>query len=136
MITKYNCEFIVFFDGHCGLCNKSVDFLMNHDTTRKFKYSPLQSELFRTLKNKDLSENVDSLYVYDGKDFYIKTRGWMILAKELGGVWKALALIANILPDKILDFFYDQIAKHRYKIFGRRDQCRMPTAEERELFIT
>lgn len=128
-------KYVVFFDGYCGLCNRSVDFLIQKDTQRKFQYSPLQGEYIKTLDvNIDL-KNLKTLYVYDGQRLLSKTKAWRTLADELGGVWGMLATISRVIPIFILDFVYDLIAKSRYRIFGERSSCRMPTPEERDLFI-
>lgn len=130
-----NSLYIVFFDGYCGLCSWAVDFLMARDKQKKFKYSPLQGEYIKNLAiNIDIS-NLDTLYVYDGQRLLTKTKAWRILAYELGGIWKVLSICSKIIPIFILDSIYDLIAKHRYKFFGKKENCRLPTPDEREFFF-
>ena len=128
-------KYVVFFDGYCGLCNRSVDVLIKSDTQRKFQYNPLQGEYIKTLDVDIDLNNLKTLYVYDGCKLISKTKAWRTLADELGGVWGMLATISRVIPVFILDFVYDLIAKSRYRIFGERSSCRMPTPEERDLFI-
>lgn len=80
-------------------------------------------------------KNLKTLYVYDGHKLLSKTKAWRTLADELGGVWGVLATVSRIIPVFILDFFYDLVAKSRYRVFGERPDCRIPTPEERDLFI-
>jgi predicted DCC family thiol-disulfide oxidoreductase YuxK len=127
--------YIIFFDGYCGLCNGAVDFLIQKDKNKKFKYSPLQGEYIKKLNINIDKNNLDTLYVYDGEILLSKTKAWRCLAEELGGIWKFLAILSQILPLFILDFFYDVVAKNCYKIFNKRDVCRLPSPEEQSLFL-
>ena len=119
---------IVFFDGVCNLCNKSVDFLIKADRKRVLKYAPLQSAK-KTLKSKD-----SIVFLSEGQE-YQKSKAILKILSKLGGFYKFIGAVFSIIPSFILDVFYDLIAKNRYKIFGRKDNCRLPTKEELELFI-
>ena len=126
---------IVFFDGVCGLCNTSVDFLIKTDRTQSLRYSPLQGEAIKAY-NLSLNENeLDTLYIWTGEKMLTKSEGWLWLMSGLGGFWFLLTLPCRILPYKLMDLVYDFIARHRYKIFGKREACRIPSPEERELFL-
>ncbi len=130
-----NVAYVVFFDGFCGLCSGAVDFLIARDTQKKFKYSPLQGEYIKALNVNIDTNNLDTLYVYDGFKIFEKTKAWTLLAYELGGFWKFLSICSKIVPVFILDFFYDLIARYRYKIFGKKETCRLPSPEQRDLFL-
>lgn len=133
--SKKSPYIIVFFDGYCGLCSWAVDFLMARDKNKKFKYSPLQGEYIKTL-GLDLNlQDLQTLYVHDGKILLQKTKAWRFLAFQLGGPWKFLASMSYVFPLFFLDFIYDLIAKNRYKIFGKRETCRLPTVDEQDLFL-
>lgn len=134
--SKENPFIIVFFDGYCGLCSWAVDFLIARDKHKKFKYSPLQGEYVKSLGLKLNLQNLDTLYVHDGEHLLAKTKAWRLLAFKLGGFWKFLAFLSYILPLFVWNFIYDLIAKNRYKIFGKRETCRLPTPEEQDLFIS
>lgn len=133
--SKENPFIIVFFDGYCGLCSWAVDFLMARDKHKKFKYSPLQGQYVKSLGLNLNLEKLDTLYVYHDGITYEKTHALRKLAVELGGVWDVLGIISIIFPVFVWSFIYDQIAKNRYKIFGKRETCRLPTAEEQDLFL-
>ena len=135
-------KIVVFFDGYCGLCSQAVDFLIARDSQRKFLYSPLQGDFVRELNyrldSKELQinpNNLQTLYVYDGKVVLEKTKAWQKLATELGGPWKVLARISFVIPNFILNLAYDVISKNRFKFFGKRETCRLPTTEEHHLFL-
>nr|MBA2405280.1 DUF393 domain-containing protein [Bdellovibrionales bacterium] len=120
---------VIFFDGHCGLCNGFVDFMMKIDQQGRFKFSPLQSEFAKSQLTPADVENLDSVVVLiDGKK-YRKAEGVFKALASLGGAWKTTNAL-TFIPSKILNFGYDMVAKNRYRIFGKRETCRLPTAQE------
>lgn len=125
---------IIYFDGVCGLCNGFVDFIMKIDRRAVFKFSPLQSEHAKTSLPKEYTENLDSVVVQiDGKTFQ-KSKAVFAVMKKLGGVW-AIAGVVGFLPEGLLNKGYDLVAENRYKVFGKKDSCRLPTPDERARFI-
>lgn len=125
---------IVFFDGYCGLCNGFVDFMMKVDKEGQFKFSPLQSEYAKAnLSPSDVEDLKSVVVLIDGKT-YRKAEGVFKALASLGGIWKLSALSA-IVPSGILNFGYNLVAENRYRLFGKRDTCRLPTPEERARFI-
>ena len=126
---------IVLFDGVCNFCNGAVNFIINRDHANRFKFAPLQSDLGLELRAKyQIDDKVDSIIlVEDDKAFMHSTAGLRI-AKGLGGIYY-LAYIFIIVPAFIRDFVYKTFAKNRYRLFGKKDVCMMPTAEIRERFL-
>ena len=125
---------IIFFDGYCGLCNGFVDFIIKFDKKAVFKFSPLQSEFAKSkLPSVDIKDLKTVVVSINGKT-YRKAEAALKALAELGWPWKGL-LIFTLLPEKILNLFYDLIAVNRYRLFGKRETCRLPTPEERERFI-
>jgi predicted DCC family thiol-disulfide oxidoreductase YuxK len=125
---------VIFFDGHCGLCNGFVDFMMKVDPKGIFKFSPLQSEFARqNLPAEDIQELKSVVVLIDGQ-ILRKSEGVIAALQELGGVW-SLTKTLNVLPSFIRNKGYDLVAANRYKIFGKKDSCRLPTQAERERFI-
>ncbi len=125
---------VIFFDGVCGLCNGFVDFIMKIDREGKFKFSPLQSEYARTTLPPEFTANLDSVVVQmDGKTLR-KSKAVFAVLKKLGGVW-GVAGVLGVLPEGFLNKAYDLVAEHRYKIFGKKETCRLPTPEERARFV-
>lgn len=131
-----NTHYIILFDGVCNFCNFWVNFLLDRDKKDKFRFTPLQSEKGEQLLKKfNLStEDFDTFVFIDGDKYYIRSTAVLLVAKNLPGLWKILyALI--IIPRPIRDFFYSLVAKNRYKLFGKRETCRIPTPEERNKFL-
>ncbi|MBL8182744.1 MAG: thiol-disulfide oxidoreductase DCC family protein [Blastocatellia bacterium] len=126
---------IVLFDGVCNFCNGSVNFIIDHDREKRFKFAPLQSEIGQSLiAEHSIPRDVDSvILVEDGKVYMHSTAGLRI-AKGLGGIW-SLAYVFIIVPAFIRDWAYKTFAKYRYRMFGKTDACMMPTADVRERFL-
>ena len=124
-------ERIIVFDGICGLCNKSIDLLMKLDTQKHFRYTSLQGKFVKTL---GIAQDIDSIIFYEDGILYYKSTAILKILRSLGGIW-IIGNIFYLIPNVIRDFIYDIIAKYRYKIFGKRESCRMPKEGEEELFI-
>jgi len=125
---------VIFFDGYCGLCNGFVDFVMKIDKAGVFKFSPLQSDFAKAnLKPEDIQQLKSVVVLIDGKTFR-KAQAVMKVFAQLQGGWKALSTL-GLLPSGILNLGYDLVAENRYRLFGKRETCRLPTPEERTRFI-
>jgi predicted DCC family thiol-disulfide oxidoreductase YuxK len=130
---------IIFFDGVCGLCNRTVDFVLREDREQVFLYSPLQGETFRSIK-RDYPEtlNADSIFVLRSgpeKEILLQKSDALIHIVDNLPRYRWLATIGRMLPAPIRDSTYRLIAATRYRIWGKRDSCRLPTAEERVRFL-
>ena len=133
---------IVFFDGVCGLCNRSVDFLIARDHEHRLLFAPLQGETFAAVTGDrpDLRA-IDSIIVLhekpgtDRREFHVRSRAALFALSRIGPPWTWLQRIASWVPQTLSDAIYRCIAKVRYRIWGRTEACRMPTAEERALFL-
>ena len=138
---------IVLFDGVCNFCNGAVNFIIKHDTDKKFRFAPLQSAFGEQMKAKfGIGDEVDSIIlvqrqVQPGANFkmemgsvFLHSTAALKIAKELGLPW-SLAFAGIILPTPIRDWFYKLFAKYRYALFGKKDVCMIPTPELRERFI-
>ena len=125
---------VIFFDGYCGLCNGFVDFMMKVDREAIFKFSPLQSDFAKdNLKPQDVA-NLKSLVVMIDQDTYRKATGVIEALTKLGGCWKLISVL-RILPSGLLNIGYDFVATNRYRLFGKRKTCRLPTPVEKTRFI-
>ena len=133
---------VVFFDGVCGLCNRTVDFLIARDHGRVLRYAPLQGDTFRevTGDRPDLRA-VDSVIVMhesagsSRREFHVRSRAALFALSRLGPPWTSLRRIASWVPRPLSDLVYRFIARVRYRVWGKLDACRMPTAAERDLFL-
>lgn len=127
---------IVLFDGVCNFCNDWVNFIIARDTRGYFKFAPLQSDAAAELLNQhsvDPAETDSVIIIEDGRAYTYSTAALRI-AKGLGGIW-ALAYLFIIVPKFIRDAGYKWIARNRYKWFGKKDVCMIPTPEVREKFL-
>jgi predicted DCC family thiol-disulfide oxidoreductase YuxK len=129
-------KIILLFDGICNLCNGLVRFVIKRDRAGKFKFASLQSEIGQSwLKRFGLVQvEFESFVMIQGDRYYSKSTAALKMLKELGGVWKIFYMFI-IIPRVVRDFFYDLIAKSRYRIFGKRDECMIPTPELKERFL-
>jgi predicted DCC family thiol-disulfide oxidoreductase YuxK len=131
-------KYIVLFDGVCNFCNNALNFIIDRDKQGKFAFASLQSEIGMEiiekhgliLRHKDL----DSIILVKNNQVYIKSRAALEIARELDGGWPFFYLFI-IIPTFVLDFFYDLLAKYRYKLFGKSETCRIPTQEVRDRFL-
>ena len=131
---------LVLYDGVCGLCSRLIQFLLKHDRRAVFAYASLQSPTGRTLVER-FGGNPDELTSFvvlpdyqTGARMLRKGNAALFVARELGWPWKA-ALALGILPAFVLDRLYDVVARTRYQVFGRLDQCLIPGPEFRRRFI-
>lgn len=129
-------KYIILFDGVCSFCNLVVDFIIRHDKKNKFRFTPLQSkQSYEILKNLKLpSQNLDTFILVTDNQLFFKSTAAIKVFKILGGFWSLFAII-NITPAFIRDYFYDLIAKNRYKIFGKRKTVRVPNENEEDKFL-
>lgn len=129
-------EKIILFDGVCNLCNSSVNFIIDHDKNDVFKFASLQSDAGQELLKKfDLStKDFDSIIFVDNGKFYTKSSAVLRIVKDFPGLWKLL-YASIIIPPFIRNFIYEIIANNRYKWFGKKDSCRIPTPELKSKFL-
>ncbi len=127
---------IILFDGVCNFCNFWVNFIIDRDSKDTFRFGALQSEKGQLLLQKfklNTSDFDTFVLIVNDKHFTNSTAALMI-SKELKSVVKILYPFIFI-PQLIRDFFYGLIGKNRYKFFGKRDICRIPTENERKKFL-
>jgi predicted DCC family thiol-disulfide oxidoreductase YuxK len=127
----------IFYDGHCGLCHRTVQFVLKRDSGRTFRFAPLQGTTFEQRVPPALRSSLPDSVVVLTSDGLLLTRSNAILhiCGRLGGVWKALAAATAIIPGPIRDAAYDLIARIRYSVFGRRSEtCPVVTPDLRARF--
>jgi len=128
---------ILLFDGLCNLCNHFVQVVIRHDKKRMFRFASLQSdtglEVLRHIR-RERGFVPDSLVLLHKGKVYIKSDAALKTASMLSGVYPLLT-IGYILPRRMRDALYDIVAKYRYKWFGRRNECMIPTPELQSRFL-
>ncbi|MBP9191819.1 MAG: thiol-disulfide oxidoreductase DCC family protein [Ignavibacteria bacterium] len=129
-------EKIILFDGVCNLCNSSVNFIIDHDKNNVFKFASLQSDAGQEiLKKQNLNtKDFDSIIFYDNGSIYTQSSAVLRIVKYFPGLWKYLYAFI-IVPPFMRNFLYNIIAVNRYKWFGKKDSCRIPTPELKSKFL-
>jgi predicted DCC family thiol-disulfide oxidoreductase YuxK len=140
---------VVLFDGVCNFCDAWVNFVIERDPGAYFKFAPLQSEVGQKIAAEnglrsattviessiDDTDPIDSvILVEDGKAFTHSTAALRI-ARRLDGLWP-LAYALIVVPRPIRDFFYRLFARYRYRMFGKKDACMVPSPEVRGRFLS
>ena len=126
---------IVFFDGVCGFCNAWVDFILARDPDGKLTFAPLQGVTAEQLLPTEDRTQLHSRVLWRPERAYRKTSAVVRIFWTLGGVWWLVGSLLWIIPRPLRNLGYDLVARNRYRIFGKKDACRMPTPEQRSRFL-
>lgn len=126
---------IVFFDGHCNLCNGVVDFLIQRDSQRQLFYASLQGKTAAQLLTIEDRTKLESLIFISGGKTFRKSEAALEIAKKLPLPWKILSYFSWI-PRWLRNSLYTVIAKNRYRFWGRQETCRIPSAEESSYLLS
>jgi predicted DCC family thiol-disulfide oxidoreductase YuxK len=135
-MNKQSTHRIILFDGVCNLCNGAVNFVIKRDTGNVFKFTPLQEKqgvLLLKMHAVD-TQKLDSIVLIENEKVYVKSSAALRIARKMSNLWP-LFFVLLIIPSFIRDGVYDFIAKNRYKWFGKKEQCMIPTPGSREKFL-
>lgn len=127
---------IILFDGVCNLCNGVVQFIIKRDREQKFRFAPLQGKTGKKL----LAEfgidpaDTDSIVLVDGDSHYVKSAAALRIAKDLNGIYPLLYSFIAV-PGFLRDGVYDIVAKYRYRWFGKKESCMIPTIDLQSRFL-
>jgi predicted DCC family thiol-disulfide oxidoreductase YuxK len=132
---------VLLYDGLCGFCDGTVQFILRHDHKKTLRFATLQGDYARGVfaRHPELA-GVDSLVLVErdpssgSERVFVRSAGALRVAKYLGGAWH-LARVIAIVPRFIRDFGYDSFARVRYRVFGQYNSCPIPTPEQRARFI-
>lgn len=129
-------EHIVFFDGVCNFCNSTVDRIFRSNTSKNIFFSSLQSDFAASflLKHGLRNTDLDTVLYYRKGRFFDRTDALIEISRELSGIYKVVPAM-KILPKFLRDAGYRWFASNRYRFFGKKETCRIPTAEERSRFL-
>ncbi len=137
MILPEN-KHIILFDGVCNLCNNAVNYIIKKDTNDLFRFASLQSEIGkRLLEQRGINpESIDSMVlIIPNIAYYIKSDAALEIIKDINTPWRFLTLF-KVVPRGFRNIVYDFIAKNRYRWYGKKDQCMLPTPELKVKFLT
>jgi predicted DCC family thiol-disulfide oxidoreductase YuxK len=128
---------IILFDGVCNLCDSAVHQIIKHDTKDVFRFVALQSVLGQKIVNhlNIDTQKTDSIILYEpGFAYYYKSEAVLEIAKHLGNLYYLITFF-SILPTSFNNYIYDYIAKNRYKWYGKKEACLIPTKELKAKFL-
>jgi predicted DCC family thiol-disulfide oxidoreductase YuxK len=134
--TRETDQPVILFDGVCNLCNGAVQFVIEHDPDGQFRFAPLQSAAGREWCRScglDPDQHESVVLVADGT-CYTKSDAAIEIARRLESPYGLLSLL-TVVPRPLRDFGYDLVAASRYRVFGRRDACMVPTDDVRDRFL-
>ena len=127
---------IVLFDGVCNFCNRSVNWIIRRDKRGYFRFAPLQSEIGEELQQQyglDPSA-LDTLVLIERGKVHVKSTAALRIVRRLSSRWRALYMLIAV-PRPVRDFAYDWFARRRYRWFGKREECMVPSPKVRERFL-
>jgi predicted DCC family thiol-disulfide oxidoreductase YuxK len=128
---------IILFDGVCNLCDSAVQFVITHDKNDVFRFVPLQSNLgIEITKYIGIDTlNIESIILYQpGIVYYYKSEALVEIAKSLGGLYY-FGTLFSLFPTSFANRIYDYIAKNRFKWYGKKESCMIPTKELKAKFL-
>jgi predicted DCC family thiol-disulfide oxidoreductase YuxK len=132
---------VLLYDGLCGFCDRTVQFILARDPGGSMMFAPLQGEFAAgILQRHPELRKIDSLILVENRDgagdarVSVRSEAMLGIANYLGGPWRA-AMIMKVIPSVLRDWGYDLFARHRYRIFGRFDSCPAPDAGVRARFL-
>jgi predicted DCC family thiol-disulfide oxidoreductase YuxK len=128
---------VLLFDGMCHLCCWHMGFIVRHDPQRRVRFATMQSPAARALlAARGMAEpDFTTLLVLDREGVFVKSAAVLRLLREVRPPWPSLARLIAVVPPAWCDVVYDLVARHRYRLFGRRSSCLVPSADLAERFI-
>ena len=128
---------LILFDGVCNLCNNAVLKIIRQDKNDIFLFTSIQSNVGKNIINElgiDISK-IDSIVLYiPGGNYYIKSEAVFKIANEFKGAWKIIQIF-RIFPDFLNNLFYDFVARNRYRWFGKKEECMIPSEKLNSKFL-
>lgn len=133
---------LLLYDGTCGFCAESVQFVLRHDRRRTLRFSSLQGPTALDIRSRHPElDVVDSVIWFEPADsahpeqLLTKSSAVLRVLRYLGGVWRPLGILAAVVPRALRDAVYDLIARHRHRLIRGAPACVVPTPEERGRFL-
>lgn len=135
-MNNFENKSIILFDGVCNLCNASVNFVIKHDKKAQFLFASFQSDAAKEILLQFNLENLneDTVILVEGNKVYLKSTAALKIAKQLDGGFKVFYAFF-IVPIFFRDWVYSYIAKNRYRWFGKRESCMIPSLELKNRFL-
>ena len=126
---------ILFFDGVCGLCNRFIDFVLKHDRHGRVCVAPLQGATAAASLPEEIVRGLDTVVLLDGESWHTRSSAIVRIFWKIGGPWSILGTLLWLIPKPLRDLGYKIVARSRYRLFGKKETCRLPTPAERARFL-
>lgn len=126
---------VLFFDGVCGLCDMTVNWLLHRDTAGMLRFAPLQGETAARILPSADAQDLRSVVLVDGQGVHRRSRAAIRTLRHLGGRYRVYARLLWAIPAPVREFVYKVVSKTRYRLFGKKDLCRLPKPGESERFL-
>ncbi|MBA3312631.1 MAG: DUF393 domain-containing protein [Planctomycetaceae bacterium] len=126
---------VLFFDGVCGLCDATVHWLLDRDRRSVLRFAPLQGETAAAVLPAADSQNLRSVVLVDADGVHRRSAAAIRTLRHLGGKYRMFARLLWLIPGPLRELGYMFISKIRYRLFGKRDLCRLPRPGENERFL-
>ncbi len=135
MMDKPGTHPVILFDGHCGLCNASIRFVLRHEVEPLFRFAPLQSTWAGTQAPEGLDvQQLSTVYLLDADGVHARSEAALRIARHLRAPWRWMA-ICLIIPRPIRDAVYRVVGRFRYALFGRSAYCAVATPAVQQRFL-
>ncbi len=126
---------IILFDGICNFCDSSVQFIIRYDQAAYFQFASIQSDVGQALLAKyNVSENVDSVILIEHGEAYVESTAALRISRKLDGLWPICYLFI-LVPPFLRNIVYRLVAKNRYRLFGQKKICLLPTSSQQKRFL-
>ena len=126
---------IILFDGICNFCDSSVQFIIRYDQAAYFQFASIQSDVGQALLTKyNVSENVDSVILIEHGKAYVESTAALRISRKLDGLW-SICYLFIIVPPYLRNIVYRAVAKNRYRLFGQKKICLLPTSSQQKRFL-
>ena len=133
---------VVFFDGVCGLCNRFVDFVLSRDRRAAIRFAPLQGETAGRVLSTQYSvlsagsQSFDTIVWRDSSNHeFVRSAAAVRVLWRIGGIWWLIGWLLWLIPRPLRDVGYRIISANRYRWFGKKETCRLPSPAERSRFL-
>ena len=127
---------VILFDGVCNLCSGFVRFVLPRDEAGKYRFASLQSDAGQALlAEHDLpSDDLESVVLIEDGESHLKSAAIIRIATGLGGAYRLLSPFRYV-PRSVRDRVYDFVADNRYRWFGKKDRCMVPSGDVESRFL-
>lgn len=127
---------IILFDGVCNFCDSTVQFIIKRDQAGYFQFASLQSDIGQNiLAQFNISKNIDSVILIEQEQVFFESTAALKICKKLDRLWPCFYLFI-LVPPFIRNALYRLFAKHRYRLFGQKSECLLPTPSQRQRFLS